>query len=596
VDDPAQLASFLPQRPPRFTVGATVPGLESWTLVEPLGAGGFGEVWKAENPYVGFAAFKFFLDPLARKRFTDAEAKALAEILRRGPTNAVVRLLNAEPKQNPPWLQFEYIEGGDLSALPDSWKGLPDGERVGRVHGVIRTLAATAGHFHALGVVHRDLKPSNILRRADGALVVADFGISKIVPDGAVALPTPANSGTATPRAYTALYASPEQKKFQPANRRDDVYALGVLWYQLLRGDLTLERPSGDGWKKVLTRLGVPDAAVSLLNRCWDSEAEERPADGNELAALLDAAVGIEASRERERPEVSPPAPESLRSLTLPARPEPPKPRERTPGEEVQFPLPGDLKMTFCWIPPGTAQLGSPKSELNRRADEDESQRGVFMSKGFWLGKYPVTQAEWHALTGKNPSYFQAGGGGKDDVKGLDTSRFPVEQVSWDMICGEDGFLEKMNALSNVLKVVFGAKGEFALPHEDEWEYACRGGKGNAQPFYWGTELNGTQANMYGNYPYGTEKKGPYLGRPCAVEFDSGGKYPKHPWGLFHTHGNVWEWCENLYDQTNGSTRVVRGGSWADCGRDCRAARRSWDAPGILSGFTGCRLVFRLDF
>src|SRR5439155_8074559 len=133
------------------------------------------------------------------------------------------------------------VGGGDLSRLPDSWKGLPDGERVKRVQGVVRTLAATAGHFHNLGVVHRDLKPSNVLLRPNGSLVIADFGISKIVPAPS-AVPTPVNASPATIKAYTAIYASPHQKKFLPADRRDDVYALGVIWYQLLRGDLTLER------------------------------------------------------------------------------------------------------------------------------------------------------------------------------------------------------------------------------------------------------------------------------------------------------------------------------------------------------------------
>jgi formylglycine-generating enzyme required for sulfatase activity len=212
----------------------------------------------------------------------------------------------------------------------------------------------------------------------------------------------------------------------------------------------------------------------------------------------------------------------------------------------------------------------------------------LYTSKGFWLGKYPVTQAEWTALTGESPSYFQAGREDKVKVKGLDTSRFPVEQVSWDTIT--QSFLPKMNALDGV-KTVFETFGEVVLPHEDEWEYACRGGKGNTQPFYWGADHNGTQANMDGNYPFNTDKKGPYLERPTSL----GGyaaKYP-HPWGLCDMHGNVWESCENCYDQTN--DRVLRGGSWYNLGRYCRAANRAGCAPDYLKWDIGVRLAFRLD-
>ena len=292
LDDPAQLAAFLPQFQPRFAVGDTVPGLPSWVLVEPLGVGGFGEVWKAKNPYSGVAAFKFFLDPEARRRFTLTEASTLAEIHKSAPPSGVVKLLAAEPEQEPPWIQLEYAEGGDLSRLPQAWKSLPDADRVKRVQAVVRNLAATVGHFHKIGVVHRDLKPSNVLLRKTAnnkyQPVVADFGISELVPAHEM-VSTLTNSTSARIRAYTALYASPQQKRFQAADRRDDVYALGVLWYQLLRNDLTLERPSGDGWKNSLTKLGVDEATILLLNRCWDDEADARPADGNELALLLAA-------------------------------------------------------------------------------------------------------------------------------------------------------------------------------------------------------------------------------------------------------------------------------------------------------------------
>jgi formylglycine-generating enzyme required for sulfatase activity len=245
--------------------------------------------------------------------------------------------------------------------------------------------------------------------------------------------------------------------------------------------------------------------------------------------------------------------------------------------------------MVFCWVPTGTCQLGSPQSERNAVATqfgncedwlaaESEVRRGVYSSPGFWLGKYPVTQAEWHAVTGDRPSHFQAGAGGAAQVKGLDTTRFPVENVSWNM-CQD--FLKQLNAKA--------PGGAFRLPHEDEWEYAARGGMGNKQAFYWGAELNGTQANHNGNCPFGMDTKGKFLRRPCPVEFSNGGKYPAHPWGLAHLLGNIWEWCENTYEQT--AARVLRGGSWHDDGFYCRAAVRTWLAANYQDEIAGCRLV-----
>ena len=615
VDQPEQLATFFPQRLPRFVVGDAVPGLPSWRLVEPLGAGGFGEVWKAENPHgvERVSTFKFFLDAAARKRFTAIEAENLATIHRDAPTAGVVRLLGAEPGQDPPWLQFEYVAGGDLSSLADAWQKLPDAERVKRSLGVVRSLAKTVGHFHALGVVHRDLKPSNILLRpnppapfpgkeggagfspsppgggvgvgsSDHQLVVADFGISKILPAGQGAVPTPTNSANQTIRAYTALYASPQQKKFLPADKRDDIFALGVLWYQLLRGDLTLERPGGEGWKKALAKLGVSDAAIHLLGRCWDDEPDERPTDGAELAALLD---------DLYLPLAEPIEPNPQKKPTVVAAHAVAK-AQRKPGEEISFPLPHGLMMAFCWVPTGSAQLGSPKREqdavseqLGRRQKwlkfESEAHRGVFTTKGFWLGKYPVTQEEWHALMGDCPSHFQAGNGGAEKVKGLDTTRFPVENVSWDM-CQE--FLKKMNSLGG-MEWVFGYPARFILPHENQWEYACRGGLGNQSAFYWGSDLNGTQANMDGTFPFGTVTKGPSKDLPTPVG-NYAAQFP-HPWGLCDLHGNVWEWCDNQYEQS--SDRVMRGGSMGDVGRHCRAANRNWDVADRVNQNYGVRIL-----
>jgi len=274
---------------------------------------------------------------------------------------------------------------------------------------------------------------------------------------------------------------------------------------------------------------------------------------------------------------------------------------ERKPGEVVEVDIAPGVKMKYCWIPPGEAQLGSTKAERQELLKlitegkepawwqaEAEEVRGKYTTKGYWLGKYAVTQGEWSAMMdGKNPSWFVPT---QDQMKkaGIkDTRRFPVEQVSWND-CQE--LIEKLNASAKVPAAL--GKGKFCLPHEDEWEYAARSGKGNKQRFYFGDELNVKQANCNGNFPYGTATKGPYLGRTTAV-----GSYEKaapHPWGLCDMSGNVWQWCENKSDDKN-ETFVLRGGSWYVDARNCRSGRREGGGPTIRSSFIGCRVCFRMD-
>jgi formylglycine-generating enzyme required for sulfatase activity len=197
-----------------------------------------------------------------------------------------------------------------------------------------------------------------------------------------------------------------------------------------------------------------------------------------------------------------------------------------------------------------------------------------------------VTQVEWFKVIGKNPSGFTT----QTLAKGLDTLRFPVEKVNWNE-CQE--FVKKLNARPGASKA-FGKPGKFTLPHENEWEYACRGGKGNAQPFYWGSELNGTQANCFGDRPYGTATPGRNLRRPCPVEDDNAGRYERHPWGLHHMLGNVWEWCENKYKQS-GYAYAIRGGAWNNYAYECRAAVRNDRAPNSSNEDCGLRIAFRPD-
>src|SRR5262249_19241140 len=273
------------------------PGMGDWELVELLGAGGFGEVWKARHRYfdgIAPVALKFCLDATARDRLLKHEASVLNQVMRQGRHPGIVPLLDASLSADPPCLKYEYIEGGDLAGLVRDWPA--DRPRV-QATAIVAQLAEIVAYAHGLKppIVHRDLKPANVLvqRRLDGShdLRVTDFGIG-----GAAALPALAEArqgtahgellGSTLAGAHTPLYASPQQARGEAPDPRDDVHALGVIWYQMLIGDLNSGPPTGL-WADDLEEQGVSRALIRLLGACVAARPEKRPADAGVLAAQL---------------------------------------------------------------------------------------------------------------------------------------------------------------------------------------------------------------------------------------------------------------------------------------------------------------------
>jgi len=235
--------------------------------------------------------------------------------------------------------------------------------------------------------------------------------------------------------------------------------------------------------------------------------------------------------------------------------------------------LEDDIEMTFAWIPPGTFLMGSPPGEDGR--SDDEVQHRVTLTKGFYLGVHPVTQAQWRAVMGDNPSEFKG-------------DPLPVEKVSWD-------------DCQRFLQGLGGKTGQrFRLPTEAEWEYACRAG--TTTPFYFGETISTDQANYNGNFAYGKGKKGGYREKTTPA-----GSFPANAWGLHDLHGNVWEWVSDWYGGypkgcqkdpvwiISGTARVLRGGSWCYDPRHCRSACRRRFVPGSPLGNFGCRVLLCLD-
>jgi formylglycine-generating enzyme required for sulfatase activity len=269
-----------------------------------------------------------------------------------------------------------------------------------------------------------------------------------------------------------------------------------------------------------------------------------------------------------------------------------------------------DAEMKFAWIPPGTFLMGENERPNNLRPERDREpprragyargpqlepdpkpgpQHRITISKGFWMGIFPITQAQWRAVMGYNPSSFRG-----DDR--------PVEMVSWSD-CQE--FCGKMAQLSGK---------PIRLPTEAEWEYACRGGSTSE---YWNgngedsLKMVGWYLGNTVNQPNSVRRRlapdrgvippdGPeHVGESKAV-----GMLAANPWGLYDVHGNVWEWCQDWYgkltteDQTDptgqstGDFRVCRGGSYCGDSSRCLASCRAAQTPGIRTTEIGLRVCF----
>ena len=237
-------------------------------------------------------------------------------------------------------------------------------------------------------------------------------------------------------------------------------------------------------------------------------------------------------------------------------------------------------------IPAGSFVMGSPASEPAR--DTDETQHTVTLTKGFCMGKYEVTQSEYAAVMGSNPSNFQGG-------------NLPVETVSWNDAVAYCAALTARERSAGRLPASY----VYRLPTESEWEYACRAGTTTA--FHYGAALRSGMANFDGHYEYPPcgsstyycyNPSGIYLQRTTSV-----GSYAPNAWGLYDLHGNVWEWCQDWYGAypsgsvsdpqgaPTGKGRVIRGGRWLDDAYFCRSALRYSYYPTYRIFSLGFRVV-----
>jgi formylglycine-generating enzyme required for sulfatase activity len=293
-----------------------------------------------------------------------------------------------------------------------------------------------------------------------------------------------------------------------------------------------------------LLLLGLTSAGGKVM---FDGYREQQ-----QLAAEAKAQAEVEQKeKDRLAAEAKAKADADLLAITA-------KLQSTSPVAQLEIPLSSTLLAQFCFIPFGSFTMGSSSSEEQRSSDEGQVE--VTLSQSFWLARTEVTQAQWEALMGSNPSQFKG-------------SNLPVENVSWD---DAQSFIAKLND-----KQILPQGWKFALPTEAQWEYACR-------------------AEEKGPYSGGSlDEVGWYDDNSESKTHEVGQKKP-NAWGLHDMHGNVYEWCADWYNDTlqggvdptglsSGDSRVSRGGSWYYYASFCRAAHRVRHSPGYRINDLGFR-------
>ena len=563
-----------------------------WEVVETLGRGGMGIVFKCRDRRLNrFVAVKRVLSLTgnARQRFW-VEAQAIAAL--NHPN--ILQIHDYDEDDAGPYVIMELATGKDLEAQVKAEGPLGLEEAIE----VMKAMGAALSQAHSWTdpetgepylILHRDIKPSNILRMADGTPKLSDFGLARLSGGPTVTL-----TGTAL---GTPAYMAPEQ--FSEAHRvgpEADLCSLGKTLYFLLTGRI----PS------MVMMDHLPKPIRPVVMRCLEERPEDRYRTAEEFVAAIEEVTrqSGKARRGTEEEERYGRLPGRLASnFEIPSESADPygNPVRRGADPETGWPL--EIAQTktgtrLIFVPPGEFMMGrrrSPKETVAEYGGEEEwykrehRRHKVVLSRPFYLGKYPVTVGEFRQFVGEKNYRTEAETGdgahvwtGKEWEKKREAhwrntgfeqaSTNPVVCVSWNDVqayCRWSG-------------------GQ--LPTEAQWEYACKAGSDDVYGF-------GDSRSELGEYAW-------FHGNSGDRTHPVGEKKP-NAWGLYDTHGNVWEWCEDWYgdhqdrevvDPTGpeeGSYRVYRGGSWDSGAVFCRSAYRFRYSPDSRYNSLGCRLLLR---
>ncbi len=475
----------------------------------------------------------------------------------------------------------------------------------------LKEIAEILQVVHGEKFFHRDIKPSNIMLQPNGKLALIDFGTVREMTGTYMAKQ---NSGAIT-KISSAGFTPPEQENNQ-AVPQSDFFALGRTFVYLLTGKLPTDPAIYDSYNNELKWRGftkeISPLLLDLIDELMAGKASQRPDNpGVILQRLAEieyqlypptlvsqpflsrrklikiagfaiagfGGVGVIGSfllREDNSPLEKGGQLDSFSFTTVKVNDQGTIiNQQQLQAEYSREDLGNGVTLDMVAIPGGAFMMGSPETEKERSSNEGP-QRSVTVP-AFFMAKYPVTQAQWQAVMGNNPSYFKG-------------ANRPVESVSWHEAVE---FCQKLSQRMGK---------NYRLPSEAEWEYACRAG--TTTSFYFGETITPDLANYNGDYTYGNGPKGVYREKTTDV-----GSFPPNAFGLYDMHGNVWEWCQDVWHEnynsapTDGSAwesggdshlRLLRGGYWYDNPRNCRAAYRHCNSPGNRNNYIGFRFAVSL--
>jgi formylglycine-generating enzyme required for sulfatase activity/tRNA A-37 threonylcarbamoyl transferase component Bud32 len=540
---------------------------ERYKILREVKSGGQGAVYEAYDAKLKHrVAVKRTVAATEKLRTAlEREALTLAQLRHRHLPRVTDHFPHAEHGH---FLVMDFIDGDDLGCIVDNEK-LPVDRVLRWAHQLLDVVEYLHG-FEYEGqpkpIIHCDIKPLNLKLTKNDDIVLLDFGLASGLP-----------TAIAGSRLRTVLGGSSgympyeqEQRLYEPGedpNEKWDVYAVGATIYHLLTGF----PPSPSGARAFKTNRQKPDpletahrksqrkvspALSDVIAKAMALDADDRYATIGEFRAALLDALKVE--------KADPNVPGWAENLSVPLSPAIVVPHSARVLPALLRKLgwlapsfTNSIGMEFVLVPAGRFQMGSSYGYHNENPKHE-----VIIKASFYLGKYQVTQREWTEMMENNPSHFTG-----DD-------RLPVEHVSWND-CQE--FIKKLNARNDGYV--------YRLPSEAEWEYACRAGTmgayaGKLDEMAWHIRNSGFKTHR--------------VGEKNANQF-----------GLYDMHGNVWEWCQDMWhdsynkapsngmawEDNSNDRRVARGGSCQEISHFCRSAYRKELGSWWNYSNSGCRLV-----